>query len=77
MANIIKITKENSYGRRKNSIVDVKCIYEFGQLQDGRSCVILKTYNPNSQKKGISQTLHITRETAQELIGIFKQELNI
>ena len=77
MANIVKIEKHPSYSSRNSNVVDVMCIYEKGYLQDRTPCVILKTYNPMSVKAGVSQTLHITRETALELIDIFKRELDL
>lgn len=77
MANILEIKKSTSYSFRKNSIVNVNCIYEKSSLQDGTPCVIFKTYNPNSKKAGISQTLHITKDTAIELIEILTQELGL
>lgn len=77
MANICDISKSSSYASRNSNVVDVNCIYEKGALPNGEPCVILKTYNPNSQKAGISQTLHITKETALKLIEIFNQELHL
>lgn len=77
MSNIVKIRKSISTTNRQSNIVDVECIYETGNIQSGEKCVILKTYNPKSKKAGISQTLHITKETALELIKIFKNELDI
>ena len=75
--NIIKFEKQPSYGTRKNSVVDVECLYEFAHLQNGQPCVVLKTFNPDSQNKGISQTLHITRETAIQLLKIFHDGLGV
>ena len=77
MSNILEISKSSSYSSRNSNVVDVNCIYEKGCLPDGTPCVVLKTYNPNSQKAGISQTLHITKETALQLIEIFNQELHL
>ncbi len=75
MANIINISKSTSNSFRTSNVVDVNCIYETGSLPDGTPCVVIKTYNPNSKKGGISQTLHITKEVATELIDIFNKEL--
>ena len=77
MANILEISLSPSYSSRISNIVNVNCIYEKGCLSDGTPCVVLKTYNPNSKKAGISQTLHITKETAMQLIEIFNQELHL
>lgn len=77
MANIRNITKSTSYPSRNGNVVDVNCIYEKGYLPDGTPCVVLKTYNPNSKNAGISQTLHITKDTALQLISIFMKELHL
>lgn len=77
MSNILEISKSHSYSSRNSNIVDVNCIYEKGSLSDGTPCVILKTYNPNSKKAGISQTLHINKEIALQLIEIFNREVHI
>ncbi|MDE6550504.1 MAG: hypothetical protein K2M44_03290 [Clostridia bacterium] len=77
MANILEISKSSSHSSRNSNLVDVNCIYEKGSLSDGTPCVVLKTYNPNSQKASISQILHITKETALQLIEIFNRELHL
>ncbi len=77
MANIIEFSKSTSYVSRNGNVVNVNCIYEKGCLPDGTPCVILKTYNPSSRNAGISQTLHLTRETSLELIKILTKELNL
>ncbi len=77
MANILEFSKSSSFASRNSNIVNVNCIYEKGCLSDGTPCVVLKTYNPNSKKAGVSQTLHITKETALQLIKIFNQELHL
>lgn len=77
MANITKIEKHTTYGTKNGNVVNVECVYERSHLQNGQPCVVLKTYNPLSQNKGISQTLHITRETAVQLIKIFHDELGV
>lgn len=76
MSNIIEIKKQYSSSSR-SSEVNVNCLYETGRLPNGEPCVVLKTYNPYSQNKGISQTLHINKKIAEQLIEIFKKELNI
>lgn len=76
MSNIIDIKKQYSSSSR-NCEVNVNCLYETGKLPNGEPCVVLKTYNPDSKKKRISQTLHINKKIAKQLIEIFKQELNI
>ncbi len=77
MANILEFSKSSSFASHNSNIVNVNCIYEKGCLSDGTPCVVLKTYNPNSKKAGVSQTLHITKETALQLIKIFNQELHL
>lgn len=76
MSKIIEIKKQYSSSSR-GCTVDVNCIYETGRLPDGEPCVVLKTYNPSSKNKGVSQQLHINKEIAIQLIEIFKKELNI
>ena len=77
MSKITSLTPSATISSRRANIVDVNCVYERGYLEDGTPCVVLKTYNPYSQKAGISQTLHITKEVAEELVTIFKRELGI
>lgn len=77
MARIINITKTASYGNRYNDPVDVRCIYESARLPDMSPCVVLKTYNPHSKKGQVSQTLHITKDVAKQLIEIFKTEFQL
>ena len=77
MSKIVKIDKVNSDSSRNVTVAEVNCKYEHGVLPDGTPCVILKTYNPKSQKSSVSQTLHITKEVAMQLIDILKTELHI
>ncbi|CCV63601.1 hypothetical protein BN85400240 [Alteracholeplasma palmae J233] len=77
MAKIVKITKNESGVSQRNGIVNVECLFEKGYLENGQPCVILKTYNPNSINKGVSQILHINKDIAKRLIDIFKEELDV
>ncbi len=76
MSRIIEIKKQHSSSSRSCE-VNVNCLYETGRLLNGEPCVVLKTYNPSSKNKGISQQLHINKEIAKQLIEIFQKELNI
>ena len=77
MAVILDISKQASFSSRNGNVVNVKCVYEKGFLSNGTSCVVLKTYNPASRNGGISQTLHITRDIALQLIDIFNKEFGL
>lgn len=77
MANIIHYEKSSSLTSRSSAPVNVNCIYETQNLNDGSRVLVIKTYNPDSVKGGISQTIHFTKESATQLIEIFKKELNI
>lgn len=79
MANIVNYEKGNSYSlsAKSGKPVDVNCIYETQTLYDGSKMLVIKTYNPNSVKAGISQTIHFTKESAIQLIEILQKELNI
>ena len=76
MANIIKFEKGVSYhsSAKSGKPVDVICIYDIQKLLDNSKCIVLKTYNPNSEKAGISQTIHLTKNTAKKLIKILIDE---
>lgn len=77
MSKIINYTKEETISSKKTNPVEVNCIYETQYSTDGTKMLIIKTYNPNSKNSGISQTIHFTKETAIQLVEIFKKELNI
>lgn len=62
MAKIVKYENGGSHIVSKdNSIKNVNCIYETQRLNDGLKMVVIKTYNPDSKKSGISQTIHFTK----------------
>lgn len=77
MAKIVKFSRDNSCLRSRSKAVEVFCTYETGKLNDGSHCLILKTYNPKSITGGVSQVIHLTKETASELIDILKNEFKI
>lgn len=76
MGKIVSIRKEYSQSRRSN-VVDLECVYERNYLEDGTPCVVFKTYNPHSQNAGVSQTIHVTKDIAKQMITILKSELGI
>lgn len=76
MSKIVKFSKIATYDRRCKAS-EVNCNYEKGFLPDNTPCVVLKTYNPNSQNAKTSQTLHITKDIALCLIEIFTEELSL
>lgn len=77
MSKIVSFKKESSLNSRKHNVVEVNCVYEVTCLTDGSPCVVLKTYNPSSKNAAVSQTLHITKEIAEQLIEILNKELNV
>ena len=76
MSKIVKFDKSATYARWCKAS-EVNCVYEKSFLPDNTPCVVLKTYNPNSQNASVSQTLHITRDAALRLIEIFTKELSL
>lgn len=76
MSKIVKFSKIATCARRCKAS-EVNCNYEKGFLSDNTPCVVLNTYNPNSQNAKTSQTLHITKDIALRLIEIFTEELSL
>lgn len=76
MSKIVKFYK-SATDARGSKASEVNCVYEKSFLPDNTPCVVLKTYNPNSQNASVSQTLHITKDIALRLIEIFTEELSL
>lgn len=76
MSKIVKFYK-SATDARECKASEVNCVYEKSFLPNNTPCVILKTYNPNSQNASVSQTLYITKDTALRLIEIFTDELSL
>ena len=76
MSKIVKIDVDNEAQIRRK-VSSVHCLWKVGELDNGERCVILSTVNPHSKSGAVNQALHITKETARELIEIFKKELDV
>ena len=77
MSRIIDFKKEETVSTKNKLPVEVNCLYETQTFCDGTKMLILKTYNPNSINSGISQTIHLTKETSLQLIEIIKKEFSL
>ncbi|MCH5162648.1 MAG: hypothetical protein J1G38_04080 [Clostridiales bacterium] len=76
MSKIVKI-EHDDVAQIRRKVSKVNCLWKMGELDTGEPCLILSTYNPKSKNGDVSQSLHITAETAKQLIGLFKSELHI
>lgn len=79
MSKIINYKKGKTYKLPllSASPVEVNCIYDTQIANDGSKILLVKTFNPNSSRASASQTLHFTKESAIQLMEIFKNELDI
>lgn len=74
MSKIVQIDYDNAEQVRRK-VSNVNCIWKTGELEDGKRCVILSTYNPHAKSGTVNQVLHITPDIAERLIEIFEHEL--
>jgi len=64
-------------GEIRESMSEVECVYKVGNLK-GKKMVVFSTYGSNGRKKdGASQIIHFDEETAQEFIGILREEFGL
>ena len=77
MANIVSYERVDVCNETSIKPVEVHCLYTTKTLDDGNKVLVIKTYNPNSKNAGNCRTLHFTKESAAQLINIFKSELGI
>lgn len=76
MAKIKALIKGN--GNVSTRFSEVECVYNVGYVEE-KKYVVLSTYGSSNRKKegAASQVIHIEKESAKQLIEIFKQEFDL